>query len=184
MIVYLARHATPDWTRHDIPYDQPPGPPLTEQGLREAESLGAFLLAAGVSKIYSSPLERCLQTANIANSITGAPIEVLPELSEVRPGESDQEITQRVQKALNTTMPDSVSISTIAMITHGSPVMFMLGALGMEADMIKSHKVYDHGNVLPPAGAWEAVRDDSSQGWILKLVFVPDGRMNQSKATI
>jgi drug/metabolite transporter (DMT)-like permease len=28
-LIYLIRHATPDWSRTDIPYFTPPGPPLT-----------------------------------------------------------------------------------------------------------------------------------------------------------
>ena len=35
-IVYLARHATPDWNRKDIRYDVAPGPDLVAQGEAEA----------------------------------------------------------------------------------------------------------------------------------------------------
>ena len=35
-VLYLARHATPDWNMRDIRYDIPPGPPLVPQGEEEA----------------------------------------------------------------------------------------------------------------------------------------------------
>ncbi len=74
--IYLARHASPDWNRKDIPYHIPPGPPLTPQGRLEAAALGAFLRPAGVSTIASSPLERCQHTAQIVGAALGLPVEV------------------------------------------------------------------------------------------------------------
>ena len=87
--IYLIRHATPDWTRKDIPYHLPPGPPLIEQGLAEAQALAAFLLSE----------------------------------------------------------------------------------LGAEVPPLR---IFDHRNVLPPAGAWLAAREDGSGPWELRLVFKPD----------
>ena len=57
-MLYLARHATPDWNMRDIRYDIPPGPPLVPQGEAEAAQLGEFLRQAGVVQIYVSPLVR------------------------------------------------------------------------------------------------------------------------------
>ncbi len=54
--IYLTRHATPDWSRTDIRYDIPPGPPLTAQGEAEAEKLGIFLASAGVTQTLRQPL--------------------------------------------------------------------------------------------------------------------------------
>ena len=67
--IYIARHATPDWHRTDIPYDIAPGPPLTPQGEREAIALGEFLHSRSVQKIYASPLERAHQTGLLAAQI-------------------------------------------------------------------------------------------------------------------
>ena len=67
-IIYLARHATPDWSRTDLPYHLLPGPPLVPQGEAEAAELGRFLREAGVSRLYTSPLERARRTAENSNS--------------------------------------------------------------------------------------------------------------------
>ena len=74
--VILARHATPDWNRRDIPYDIPPGPELTPAGEREALALGEFLRAQGATRVYHSPLERTLRTASLAASVCGADTQI------------------------------------------------------------------------------------------------------------
>ena len=74
-VVYLIRHATPDWSRTDIRYDIPPGPPLTSQGEAEAQQLGEFLQTIPVKHIYASPLERTSRTAQIAAAALGIQVE-------------------------------------------------------------------------------------------------------------
>ena len=80
--IYLIRHATPDWSRTDLVYHLPPGPPLTAQGEAEAAKLGDFLRDMDVRHIFTSPLVRCLRTAEIA----GAAVDV-QELEPPRAGE-------------------------------------------------------------------------------------------------
>ncbi|MEZ4609900.1 MAG: histidine phosphatase family protein [Caldilineaceae bacterium] len=50
----------------------PPGPPLVPDGETEAAKLGEFLRAAGVTKVYASPLERTRRTAEIVGEVSGA----------------------------------------------------------------------------------------------------------------
>ncbi len=169
--VYLIRHATPDWTRKDIPYHLPPGPPLTDQGLAEAQALAYFLHQAEIRQIYASPLERCLKTAQIVNEVTGAPVEVVQGLMELQPGEETPSIRDRVYPAFEKASLRSQELGPVAMITHGGPVDFLLSALGVEVSPLR---IFDHRNVVPPAGAWLAFRLDASQPWELNLVFKPD----------
>src|SRR5512140_1745373 len=98
--IYLARHASPDWSRRDLVYYLPPGPPLTDLGRLEAEVLGQFLQQQQVGRLLVSPLERCQVTAEIVAQITQAQIETLPDLIEWSPEENKEMIRARCRAAL------------------------------------------------------------------------------------
>jgi probable phosphoglycerate mutase len=184
-ILYLARHATPDWNRKDLVYHLPPGPPLTPQGRDEAQALGAFLSQEKVRAILSSPLERCLHTAQIVAELVQLPVEVIPELIEWQPGETELIVQERlcpvVERALDLDQP-------ACLVTHGGPISALLGSFGMASDERKKIATFDHGNLLPPAGAWKATRrpvtgEDANPAqldprWEMKLVFQPTGIAN------
>lgn len=167
-IVYLARHATPDWSRKEIPYHLPPGPPLTPAGVEEAQRLGSFLRQAGVRTIYASPLERALHTAQIISQVSGAPYTVQPGLIEWQPEDTDTRVLERCypvfELALGAAQP-------VCLVTHGSPVETMLRRLGLAEEALPSLKVYDHGCLVPPAGCWCAKANGN--GWKLELAFTP-----------
>jgi len=50
----------PDW-RHGAPF--PDDPPLSLDGVEQARETGLVLAKAGIESIYSSPFQRCIQTA-------------------------------------------------------------------------------------------------------------------------
>ncbi len=171
--VYLARHATPDWSVTDIPYHIPPGPPLIEQGESEAAALGQFLRLQGVKRIFVSPLERCQATAQIAAAAAGARMETVEGLREWQPGEGRELVTARFLPAFETAYRASTQAGPVAMITHGGPIGLMLVELGMDPQTLKDHRLFDHNNPLPPGGAWEASRTAPDGPWNLRLAFVP-----------
>jgi probable phosphoglycerate mutase len=174
--IYLIRHATPDWTRTDLLYHLPPGPPLTEQGQQEAQALGAFLLASGVRRFYSSPLERCVQTTQIAAGMANSPWEIDQGLIELAPSESSESVLQRVKRVFERACQHSLEAGPVALITHGGTVNVLLPDLGLDAQALAQHKkVFDHANPLPPAGAWLAERQDGQATWELRLAFKPNG---------
>lgn len=172
--IYLARHATPDWSRTDIRYDVPPGPPLTAQGEAEAAELGEFLHGAGVKRIYASPLERTRRTAEIAGAIVGiTPIEN-EAIAEWRRGESEAEVTARLNGLWEKLCCESTTIGPIALVTHGGPVKAMLLNLGMPRATVDDYcRKFDRGNPLPPAGAWLATGSTTETPWHLELVWTP-----------
>ena len=59
----------------------------------------------------------------------------------------------------------------VAVVTHGGPIAALLLALGMDEATLERHRVYDHRNPLPTAGAWLATRDGEDQSWNLKLIY-------------
>lgn len=172
--LYLIRHATPDWSRKDIPYELPPGPPLTDLGLSEAEALGHFLSERQSGPWFSSPLERCLRTAEIASRRFGSPtIQVSDELAEIRPGEPEMEVRQRLSGALDTALAAADGGNVPLLFTHGGPVALLLEKLGMDPWEVNRQRIYDRGNPLPPAGVWQAQRESQAAPWQLELVFRP-----------
>lgn len=172
--VYLCRHATPDWSRTDIRYDVPPGPPLTDVGETEAAKLGEFLRKEHVTTIYFSPLERTKRTAQIAAEVAGlSPKEELA-IREWQQGESAATVLQRVRSFWEKAVHDSMQQGPIAIVTHGGPVAVMLEDLKMSADEINFYKKqFDRGNPVPPAGVWLTTRTNHDVTWQLDLVFTP-----------
>lgn len=173
-VVFLARHASPDWERRDLPYHLPPGPPLTDTGRLEAASLGGFLQASGVVRLYSSPLERCLHTAQIAALSGGQSVAVLDDLREWQPGETREEVQQRMLGVMDATRQAANDGQPCVLITHGGPIAALLLALGMDENRLDNYRVYDHRNPLPPAGAWRVQQGDGEPGWTCELIFPPE----------
>jgi broad specificity phosphatase PhoE len=172
--IYLIRHATPDWSRKDIPYDIPPGPPLTAEGEREALALGAFLKQAGVAMVYHSPMERALRTAQIAAGVAGVEMLLRDDLSEWRSKEKDEDVHARVWRVAQECLTQSEAGRPVGLVTHGGPIGLLLCEFKLPAGQLDAQRrLYDHGNPLPPAGAWlvRACQD----GWELELAFKPGG---------
>lgn len=173
--IYLARHASPDWNRKDIPYHLPPGPPLTPQGRLEAAALGAFLRTANIRTIASSPLERCHHTARIVGDTLSLPVAIDDTLTEWQPDESSDALGRRMWRIFRDTWEATVDQGHQAalLLTHGGPIMELLRRLGMSDKVIEQHRVYDHRNPVPPAGVWQVSRGHDHTSWELSLVFVP-----------
>ncbi len=169
--IYLIRHATPDWERKDIPYHVPPGPPLTDLGLAEAEALGLYLKTAGVRCLYVSPLERTLHTAQIAARIAGADLIVDDRLREMPPGEPAQVVWERVAALVEQAIAEADG-GPVGLVSHGGPVSVILEQMGVDRAMLKS-QVFDHGNPIPPAGAWQMRQAGPDAAWQFALVFDP-----------
>lgn len=176
--IYLTRHAQPDWSRKDIPYHLPPGPPLTAQGHAEARALAAFLKGAGVCQVYTSPLERALHTAQIICEILSTENEplqpiVAEALIEWQPGDTTASVAQRCWPALIAAAEASLTTGPVALVTHGGPVAALLTEMGMSQAVLEDYKrQFDHQNPIPTGGAWEIRRN--GRGWELTFAFKPE----------
>lgn len=172
--IYLVRHATPDWTRTELSYHLPPGPPLTEEGLDEARAVGGFLHKNKVSHIYTSPLARCLQTAQAAGKAAGVPVEVDHSLTEWQPGETYTSVASRMWPTIQKALAHCRHNGPAALVTHGGPIAALLGRMGMAPDVLASHRIYDNHNPLPPAGVWRVGHAEGTDTWELDLVRMPN----------
>jgi len=82
----IARHGETDWNREGRwqGYEQQP---LNELGRRQAAALAARLAGEGVEALYSSDLERALQTAQAVARACGLTVQTDPRLREIDVGD-------------------------------------------------------------------------------------------------
>jgi len=96
----LVRHALTDLTGKRLS-GQAPGLHLSETGREQAERLRARLAPLPLAAVYSSPLERCAETAEIAVQGRGLEVRLVPSLSEVDYGRwTGRPFTQLVRTTL------------------------------------------------------------------------------------
>jgi 2,3-bisphosphoglycerate-dependent phosphoglycerate mutase len=171
--LFLARHATPDRSRLDIPYHIPPGPELTERGRAEAAELGAFLSRMKVFHFLASPLVRAWDTGKIAAKVAGATIELNHDLAEWRPEENQQLVENRMRRAfVHAAYLSQEQLGAVVMVTHGAPVLTTLKMLGLSKEISDRCRIYDSRNPIPMAGAWMIEKKEALD---LRLAFVPEG---------
>lgn len=173
--IYIARHASPDWSRIDIAYDRPPGPPLTPQGEREAIELGEYLRSCGIAQLYASPLERARRTAELAAQVVDIQPQIENAIAEWRRDETADLVTKRVKPFWDRIVAVSLSVGPICLVTHGGSMRLILRNLGLTSEHLEPFTSrFDHHNPAPPAGLWRAVHDSTDNQWKLNLVFTPD----------
>jgi broad specificity phosphatase PhoE len=80
--ILLARHGETDWNLEGR-FQGHADPPLNEQGWAQAAELASTLAGEEVSAVYSSPLRRALETAELVSAthgLTPVPVEGLREV--------------------------------------------------------------------------------------------------------
>ena len=82
----LVRHGETDWNVEGR-YQGQADPPLNRRGEEQAHRVAQALQNKGVDVIYSSPLKRAWQTAQIIAEYTHAPVYAEPRLMEINQGE-------------------------------------------------------------------------------------------------
>jgi probable phosphomutase (TIGR03848 family) len=86
MLLLLVRHAVTDATGQKLT-GRLPGFSLSEKGRAQAESVATRLSKAPLKAIYSSPLERCVETAQAIAQHHRVKIETVDELEELDYGQ-------------------------------------------------------------------------------------------------
>lgn len=165
--LYLVRHATPDRTT-GVPYQLPPGPPLTAIGEREAELTGEWLVGRGVERLLASPFTRTRQTAEALSRALDLPIAFVEGLREGAPGEKMDQIRERTSELLR--QLDDSPLRCLALVSHGAPIRSLLEYTTDQRIDLRAH-AYDNGNCAPPAAVWHGRRAEG--GWVWELAFRP-----------
>lgn len=84
-VLWLARHGETEWTVDDR-FNGWSDVALTELGKCQAQSLGSYLKERPLAAIYSSPLKRCAETAQLASAPHDLSPTIVPELKELNYG--------------------------------------------------------------------------------------------------
>ena len=80
----LIRHAQNDWVKTGRLAGWTPGVHLNEEGRRQAEALGERLASAKLQAVYSSPLERAVETAEaVVKHYPGLTVQIEEGVGEV-----------------------------------------------------------------------------------------------------
>lgn len=85
-LLLLIRHGTNDWV-HGRLAGWTPGVHLNDEGRRQALALATRLSQLPIDAIYSSPLERTVETARAIAAPRGMPIHLIDGVGEVKYGE-------------------------------------------------------------------------------------------------
>ena len=85
MRVYLARHGETTWNRVGR-YQGRLESPLSELGARQAAALADAMAGAGIRRVISSPLQRCVETARPTALRLHVPVETDERLIEIAHG--------------------------------------------------------------------------------------------------
>ncbi len=177
--LYIIRHGQPQ-SGTGLAYDRIPGPPLSSAGHTEAQESAAYLMNRGIGLIYTSPLERTLQTARIIAATLNVPMLVDPGLAEHRGDEKYEDVKTRVRDLL--ARVDSQPVESVAFVTHGSPIKAFLQILSFESiDLV--HYTYPDGNHSPTAGIWHGQRDLFGV-WHMDMAFQPTVAMTASRPSL
>jgi broad specificity phosphatase PhoE len=176
MKIFLLRHASPDLSRRDVPYDILPGPELIFKGEKEAQALAEFLKPEGVAKLYYSPFERSARTAQIVAAANGIPCIEEKGLAEWRNvDEPEAHVQARMSSLFAHAAKESEGLGPIGLVSHGGPIALLLLELGMSKEELAPYrKRFDTTNPLPPAGAWKVEQVPDEKRWKLQLVFTPN----------
>ncbi len=85
--VFLIRHGENDWVGTDRLAGRSPDVHLNEKGREQAQELAQFLNQQAIAAIYSSPLDRCMETAQPLADLLKLPVIVESGVLEVDYGD-------------------------------------------------------------------------------------------------
>ena len=85
-VLCLVRHGTTDAVGNSLS-GRMTGVPLNREGAEQAARLGSFFASAPLAAVYSSPLERALQTASAIALSHGLPVQERADLTDIDFGE-------------------------------------------------------------------------------------------------
>jgi len=97
----LVRHSETDWNHEGRVQGSGSDRELTETGKQQAESIGLRLRQENIQAIYSSPLQRALDTAQAIARHHQVEVQIEPSLSEIDAGELEGVLIKKRGSYLN-----------------------------------------------------------------------------------
>lgn len=97
-IILLVRHGENNWVKEHRLAGWTPGVVLNDKGHNQAKTQAERLSILPITTIYSSPLERCMETAQHIAEPLELGVHLFPEMGEVRYGEWEGEPIKELSK--------------------------------------------------------------------------------------
>jgi probable phosphoglycerate mutase len=95
--IVLIRHGETDWNIEGR-YQGQADPPLNRRGLAQAHQLAIPLKEVGLDMLYSSPLLRALQTANVIAQELNLPLRTDSRLMEIHQGDWQERLRAEIEE--------------------------------------------------------------------------------------
>ena len=151
MIIYLIRHAL---ARYDtgVPYGIAPGPPLAESGIEEAAAVARLLAPCAIERVVSSPMRRCVMTAEPLSARFGLDLQLDDDLGEMQPGEKPEQMALRMLRATLA----QIDVPVVALVSHAAPLEQLMLALTHGKCALPAPG--DRGARIGTAHVWQVMR--------------------------
>lgn len=153
MQIYLVRHALPDYAT-GVAYHLPPGPPLTETGMEQAAGAARLLSRFPIRRVVSSPMRRCLMTAEPIAATLGLDLLTDADLGEQQPGGTPMATALRMLRAALS----QSDAQTVALVSHSGPLEQLL--LALTNNRLELPRADGRGCRIGVADVWHAQRRD------------------------
>ena len=153
MRLYLIRHAESVWNAEDRIQGHGDSP-LTEAGSAQAQLLGRRLAAASLDELYSSPLQRALQTAEAISRAARVPVIAQPDLREIALGDWEGKTPTEVNADFNNGFAVWARRPTAVSIPNSEPIdRFRVRAVNAVEQIIRATRadaaaIVTHGGVI------------------------------------
>jgi len=93
----LIRHGETDWNVEGR-YQGQADPPLNARGRVQALRLADGLASSGIETLYTSPLQRARQTAEIVAQRLNVPVHIEPRLVEIHQGDWQTRLRSEIEQ--------------------------------------------------------------------------------------
>jgi len=141
----LVRHGQTDWNL-ERRYQGQKDIPLNSEGVRQAQALAQLLAAEPYDAIYSSDLQRAMQTAQALQAARSIPLYADPRLREICFGEWEGEIFQVMREKYSERFTLSHSDPTIILACGGESVSQVAARTAAFADEVS--RIFPEGRLL------------------------------------
>ena len=96
-VIYILQHGVTEWNVEDI-YQGLKSSSFTERGRAQIRKAAKFFTDKNIEKIFCSPLERAIQTAEVVAQAIGLEIEIIPSFYEIDCGDFEGKSRQVYKK--------------------------------------------------------------------------------------
>jgi len=113
-VIYILQHGETEWNVADI-YQGLKSSPFTERGRAQIRKAAQYFTDKNIEKLFSSPLERAVQTAEVVAKTIGLEIEIIPSFYEIDCGSFEGKSRQvyKKEKGIESKFPGGESFADV-----------------------------------------------------------------------